>query len=220
MVELLTASGMRVIVVKDTEYPPTPVHFLNNWISFHEDGRAVLYPMFAPNRRLERRMDVLLKVENETGRKYKLVDSTCELCKSVSGRNRQSGVGFHQKPYCVRFRRTDKQLLELWCDEMKFTPVSFTAVQQVGNELLPIYHTNVMMCVCDELAVVCTDTIRDENERLKLMPPSPKAVKKIVEISEEQMHRFAGNMIQLKNSSGEKFILMSQTAHHSLNEFN
>ena len=221
MVELLTASGMRVVVVKDTEYPPTPDSiFPNNWISFHEDGRAVLYPMFAPNRRLERRMDVLLKVENETGRKYKLVDySTYELQNQfLEGTGSLVLDRKNRIAYASLSERTDKQLLELWCDEMKFTPVSFTAVQQVGNELLPIYHTNVMMCVCDELAVVCTDTIRDENERLKLIASLTESSKKIVEISEEQMHRFAGNMIQLKNSSGEKFILMSQTAHHSLNE--
>ena len=159
-------------------------------------------------------------MENETGRKYKLIDySTCELQNQfLEGTGSLVLDRKNRIAYASLSERTDKQLLELWCDEMKFTPVSFTAVQQVGNELLPIYHTNVMMCVCDELAVVCTDTIRDENERLKLIASHTESSKKIVEISEEQMHRFAGNMIQLKNSSGEKFILMSQTAHHSLNE--
>ena len=219
MVELLTASGMRVIVVKDTEYPPTPDSiFPNNWISFHENDRAVLYPMFAPNRRLERRMDVLLEVENETGRKYKLVDySTCELQNQfLEGTGSLVLDRKNRIAYASLSERTDKMLLENWCHEMKFTPVSFTATQQVGNELLPIYHTNVMMCVGEELAVVCTDTVRDENEKQNLIRSLTESRKKIVEITEEQMHRFAGNMLQLKNKSGQKFILLSLNAFNSL----
>ena len=220
MVELLTASGMRVIVVKDTEYPQTPDSiFPNNWISFHEDGRAVLYPMFAPNRRLERRMDMLLKVENETGRKYKLVDySTCELQNQfLEGTGSLVLDRKNRIAYASLSERTDKQLLERFCKEMNYTPVSFTATQQVGTARLPIYHTNVMMCVCDELAVVCTDTVRNENERRKLIASLTESRKKIVEISEEQMHCFAGNMLQLKNKNGEKFMLMSLSAFNSLN---
>ena len=219
MVKLLQNSGIKVIVVKDTEYPPTPDSiFPNNWISFHEDGRAVLYPMFAPNRRLERRMDVLLKVENETGRKYKLVDySTCELQNQfLEGTGSLVLDRKNRIAYASLSERTDKMLLENWCHEMKFTPVSFTATQQVGNELLPIYHTNVMMCVREKLAVVCTDTVRDENEKQSLIRSLTDSRKKIVEITEEQMHRFAGNMLQLKNKSGQKFILLSLNAFNSL----
>jgi len=219
MVRLIRNAGVNVITVKDTEYPQTPDSiFPNNWISFHEDGRAVLYPMFAPNRRLERRMDVILTVENVTGKSYKLVDySTCELQNSfLEGTGSMVFDRHNRIAYTSLSERTDKQLLERFCKEMNYTPVSFTATQQVGTALLPIYHTNVMMCVCDELAVVCTDTVRDENERRKLIVSLTESRKKIVEISEEQMHRFAGNMLQLKNKSGQKFILLSLNAFNSL----
>ena len=219
MVRLIRNAGVNVITIKDTEYPQTPDSiFPNNWISFHEDGRAVLYPMFAPNRRLERRMDVILTVENVTGKSYKLVDySTCELQNSfLEGTGSMVFDRHNRIAYTSLSERTDKQLLERFCKEMNYTPVSFTATQQVGTALLPIYHTNVMMCVCDELAVVCTDTVRDENERRKLIVSLTESRKKIVEISEEQMHRFAGNMLQLKNKSGQKFILLSLNAFNSL----
>ncbi len=219
MVRLIRNAGVNVITVKDTEYPQTPDSiFPNNWISFHEDGRAVLYPMFAPNRRLERRMDVILTVENVTGKSYKLVDySTCELQNSfLEGTGSMVFDRHNRIAYASLSERTDKQLLERFCKELNYTLVSFTATQELGTALLPIYHTNVMMCVCDELAVVCTDTVRDENERRKLIVSLTESRKKIVEISEEQMHRFAGNMLQLKNKSGQKFILLSLNAFNSL----
>ena len=219
MVRLIRNAGINVITVKDTEYPQTPDSiFPNNWISFHEDGKAVLYPMFALNRRLERRMDVLLKVENETGRKYKLVDySTYELHNQfLEGTGSLVLDRKNRIAYASLSERTDKELLEKWCKKMKYTPVSFTATQQVGNELLPIYHTNVMMCVGERLAVVCLDAIRDEDEQQNLTRSLFESHKDIVPLFETQMNQFAGNMIQLKNSSGDKFMLMSQTAYNSL----
>ena len=220
MVKLLQNSGINVIVVKDTEYPPTPDSiFPNNWISFHKDGRAVLYPMFAPNRRQERRMDVILTVENETGKTYDLLDYSDYELRNIFLEGTGSIVldRINRIAYASLSQRTDKQLFEKFCKEMLFQPVSFHATQQVGQERLPIYHTNVMMCVGEELAVVCPETIQDENERHRLMKMLNETGKKIVEISEEQMHCFAGNMLQLKNKNGEKFMLMSLSAFNSLN---
>ena len=220
MVKLLQNSGIKVIVVKDTEYPPTPDSiFPNNWISFHKPSKVVLYPMFAPNRRQERRMDVILTVENETGKTYDLLDYSDYELRNIFLEGTGSIVldRINRIAYASLSQRTDKQLFEKYCKEMLFQPVSFHATQQVGQERLPIYHTNVMMCVGEELAVVCPETIQDENERHRLMKMLNETGKKIVEITEEQMHCFAGNMLQLKNKNGEKFMLMSLSAFNSLN---
>jgi len=220
MVKLLQNSGIKVIVVKDTEYPPTPDSiFPNNWISFHKPSKVVLYPMFAPNRRQERRMDVILTVENETGKTYDLLDYSDYELRNIFLEGTGSIVldRINRIAYASLSQRTDKQLFEKFCKEMLFQPVSFHATQQVGQERLPIYHTNVMMCVGEELAVVCPETIQDENERHRLMKMLNETGKKIVEITEEQMHCFAGNMLQLKNKNGEKFMLMSLSAFNSLN---
>ena len=220
MVKRLQNSGIKVIVVKDTEYPPTPDSiFPNNWISFHKPSKVVLYPMFAPNRRQERRMDVILTVENETGKTYDLLDYSDYELRNIFLEGTGSIVldRINRIAYASLSQRTDKQLFEKYCKEMLFQPVSFHATQQVGQERLPIYHTNVMMCVGEELAVVCPETIQDENERHRLMKMLNETGKKIVEITEEQMHCFAGNMLQLKNKNGEKFMLMSLSAFNSLN---
>lgn len=220
MVKLLQNSGIKVIVVKDTEYPPTPDSiFPNNWISFHKPSKVVLYPMFAPNRRQERRMDVILTVENETGKTYDLLDYSDYELRNIFLEGTGSIVldRINRIAYASLSQRTDKQLFEKYCKEMLFQPVSFHATQQVGQERLPIYHTNVMMCVGEELAVVCPETIQDENERHRLMKMLNETGKKIVEITEEQMQCFAGNMLQLKNKNGEKFMLMSLSAFNSLN---
>ena len=220
MVKLLQNSGIKVIVVKDTEYPPTPDSiFPNNWISFHKPSKVVLYPMFAPNRRQERRMDVILTVENETGKTYDLLDYSDYELRNIFLEGTGSIVldRINRIAYASLSQRTDKQLFEKYCKEMLFQPVSFHATQQGGQERLPIYHTNVMMCVGEELAVVCPETIQDENERHRLMKMLNETGKKIVEITEEQMHCFAGNMLQLKNKNGEKFMLMSLSAFNSLN---
>ena len=222
MVKLLQNSGINVIVVKDTEYPPTPDSiFPNNWISFHKPSKVVLYPMFAPNRRQERRMDVILTVENETGKTYDLLDYSDYELRNIFLEGTGSIVldRINRIAYASLSQRTDKELFEKFCKEMLFQPVSFHATQQVGQVRLPIYHTNVMMCVGEELAVVCSDTIQDENERHRLIKMLNETEKKIIEITEEQMHCFTGNMLQLKNKNGEKFMLMSLSAFNSLNNF-
>jgi len=220
MVKLIQNYGIKVIVVKDTEYPPTPDSiFPNNWISFHKPSKVVLYPMFAPNRRQERRMDVILTVENETGKTYDLLDYSDYELRNIFLEGTGSIVldRINRIAYASLSQRTDKELFEKFCKEMLFQPVSFHATQQMGQERLPIYHTNVMMCVGEELAVLCPETIQDENERHRLIKMLNESGKKIIEITEEQMHCFAGNMLQLKNKNGEKFMLMSLSAFNSLN---
>ena len=220
LVALLEHEGVDVTVIQDTSIPVKPdAIFPNNWISFHKPSKVVLYPMFAPNRRQERRMDVILTVENETGKTYDLLDYSDYELRNIFLEGTGSIVldRINRIAYASLSQRTDKQLFEKYCKEMLFQPVSFHATQQVGQERLPIYHTNVMMCVGEELAVVCPETIQDENERHRLMKMLNETGKKIVEITEEQMHCFAGNMLQLKNKNGEKFMLMSLSAFNSLN---
>lgn len=221
MVEMLRANGVDVITVKDTPYPHTPDSiFPNNWISFHIANSAVFYPMFAENRRLERRMDVLLAVEQHRNAKYEFKDYSHfeQEERFLEGTGSMIFDRENRVAYAALSQRTDKALFLDFCRELNFKPIYFDATQQVGNERLAIYHTNVMMCIADTYAVVCLNCIEDEKEREKLVETLKSTKKEIVEISEEQMNQFAGNMLQVKNKQGEKILVMSQTAYNSLNE--
>ena len=118
--------------------------------------------------------------------------------------------------YACLSQRTERNLFELFCREMEYTPVAFHSFQSVEGKRLPIYHTNVMMCVADRYVIICTDTIDDAAERKAVVDTIEKSGKKIIEISESQMHRFAGNMLQVNNTDGDKFLVMSDTAYRSL----
>lgn len=219
MVQKLRENDVDVIVERDTLYPHTPDSiFPNNWISFHEKNRAVLYPMFAENRRMERRIDVLLSVENHLQKKYKIIDYT----PFEDDGHYLEGTGSIildrkiKKAYASLSPRTDKALFLDYCAEMKLHPVMFEATQQVDGEQLSIYHTNVMMCVADNYVVICLDSIQNETERKTVVSEIKENGKKIVEITAEQMNHFAGNMLQIKNRAGEKLLAMSQSAYESL----
>ena len=221
MVEMLRANGVDVITVKDTPYPHTPDSiFPNNWISFHIANSAVFYPMFAENRRLERRMDVLLAVENHRKANYEFKDYS-HFEKNGQFLEGTGSMVFDREnrvAYAALSPRTDKTLFLDFCRELNFHPVFFNATQQVGDERLAIYHTNVMMCIADTYAVVCLNCVQDKKEREELVKTLKSTGKEIVEISEEQMNQFAGNMLQVKNKQGEKLLVMSQTAYNSLNQ--
>lgn len=221
MVKQLKANGINVIVVKDTPYPHTPDSiFPNNWISFHLNNHVIFYPMFAENRRLERRMDVLIEVENQLNRKFHYTDYSSFEKENIFLEGTGSIVPDRKNriAYAGISPRTDKDLFLKFCQEQNFRPVYFYATQTVDGEQLPIYHTNVIMCLGDQFAVVCLDTIKDEEERKMLENELEKSGKEIVEITVNQMNSFAGNMLQLKNEKEEKFLTMSQTAYDSLTE--
>ena len=221
MVAKLRNEGIDIIVEKDTPYPHTPDSiFPNNWISFHSDGQVIIYPMFAENRRLERRMDVFLSVEKYMGKLYRLTDiSKYELEERfLEGTgsivlDRENNIA-----YASISQRTDKSLFLQYCSHMNFHPFYFHATQMYENARLPVYHTNVMMCVADKFAVVCFESIENRDERHNLEKELKKSGKQIVDISLEQMNRFAGNMLQVKNKSGQKFMILSQAAYDSLNK--
>jgi hypothetical protein len=214
-VKKLTVAGVDVTVVKDTQEPHTPDSiFPNNWISFHQDGTIVLYPMYAVNRRAERKQHVI----DAIAAKFKL-NNTIDLSAHEKNNLFLEGTGSmvldreKKIAYACLSPRTDKTILEEWCKQMNYTPCSFYSVDESGGE---IYHTNVMMCVADKYVVICLDSIRDNNERQQVINTINKSGKQIIEIAYPQMNRFAGNMLQVQNASGEKILLMSSQAYTSL----
>ncbi|MDO5509255.1 MAG: arginine deiminase-related protein [Weeksellaceae bacterium] len=220
-VEKLRNHGVEVIVVKDNHKENTPDSvFPNNWFSTHEDGAVILYPMFAENRRKERRPDLQEILQNNGF----IVDRIVDLSASEDSDKFLEGTGSmildhdNQILYAAISPRTDKDLVLQWCEKMDFTPLMFRAVQSVEDQRIPIYHTNVMLTVGDKYAVVCLETIDDEQQRAQVIESLNKTEKEIIAITEEQMHKFAGNMLQVANKQGEKFLVMSQQAYNSLTE--
>lgn len=220
-VEKLRNKGINVITIKDTLEPHTPDSiFPNNWVSFGADGKVFLYPMFAPNRRDERRPEVLKAVEN-AGFEIKGID---DISASENQNLFLEGTGSmifdheNKLAYGSVSLRLDENLFREFCEKIGYEPVVFHSFQTAGAERLPIYHTNVMMCVADKFVVICLDCIDDELEREKVQETIKSSGKEIIEISEEQMQQFAGNMLQVHNKNGEKFLVMSETAYKSLNQ--
>lgn len=212
---LLRTEGVEVLVVQDTPEPHTPDSvFPNNWFSTHEGGTLVLYPMYAKNRRLERKPEVLELLKS----KYKIkrvVDLTEWEEKSLFLEGTGSMIADRDNNliYACRSPRTDESVLEEFCNELDFDYFLFSAYDNDGGL---IYHTNVMMCVATKFVVACLDSIRDINERQDFIGLVEESDKELIEISLEQMNQFAGNMIELKNKKGEPLLIMSATAKRSL----
>lgn len=218
-VEKLRAKGIQVITIKDTLEPHSPDSiFPNNWVSFHEDGRVALYPMFAMNRRVERRSDILDTLRNEGFN----ITEVNDFSNSEKEEKFLEGTGsmIFDHDFKIAYGsvslRLDEGLFRDFCEKFGYTPVVFHSFQNVGNQRLPIYHTNVMMCVAEQFVVICLDCIDDELEREKVQEVIKSTDKEVIEISEEQMHQFAGNMLQVQNEEGTQFLVMSQTAYKSL----
>lgn len=221
MVRVLRENGIKVIIIKDTPYPHTPDSiFPNNWISFHMNNHVIFYPMFAENRRLERRMDILLEIENQLDRKFHYTDYSNFEKENIFLEGTGSIVPDRKNriAYASISVRTDKDLFLKFCQEQDFKPVYFNATQTVDGKQFPIYHTNVIMCVGDKYVVICLDTIKDEKERKMVVDSIENSGKEVVEITIDQMNSFAGNMLQLKNDKEEKFLTMSKSAYDSLTE--
>ncbi len=217
-VEKLRSKGITVITIKDTISPKTPDSiFPNNWVSFHRDGKVVLYPMFAENRRLERRDDIINQIK-EQFEVTEVIDYSGAEKDNLFLEGTGSMIFDHDNKiaYGSVSLRLDEDLFRKFCAEFGFRPVVFHSYQTAGEERLPIYHTNVMMCVADKFVVICLDCIDDELEREKVIETIKNSGKELIEISEEQMQNFAGNMLQVHNNLGEKFLVMSQSAYRSL----
>lgn len=217
-VEKLRSKGINVITVIDTLEPHTPDSiFPNNWISMHSDGTVVLYPMCAVNRRWERRNDILEMLQKNFKVK-EIIDLSAPENEGKFLEGTGSMIFDHDNKlaYGSVSLRLDEKLFREFCEKFGFTPVVFHSYQTANNERLPIYHTNVMMCVADQFVVICLDCIDDETERVNVVNAIVNSGKEIIEISESQMQRFAGNMLQLQNPEGKKFLVMSLSAYQSL----
>ena len=219
-VSKLRKVGVEVIVVDDIKENDTPDSiFPNNWVSFHENGNIGLYPMFAENRRRERREDILASLEEKGFTINNILDYTAGEDENVF----LEGTGSllldraNEKAYCALSERANEDLFIEFCEDFEYMPVVFTANQTVNGERKAIYHTNVMMCLAENFAVICLDTIDDKKERKKLIASLKEDGKEIISITEAQMHNFAGNMLQVKGVFDKKYLVMSASAHKSLN---
>jgi len=217
LVKKLEAKGVNVIRIKDTLEPHTSDSiFPNNWITTHQDGAVVLYPMEAKNRRLERRDDVVETLESEYGFTY---DRVLDFSPHELSEKYLEGTGslildrVNKIAYACYASRTEKSLLDLWATTLGYSVCGFAAAVANGDQ---IYHTNVMMCLGSTYVVICLDVIPDENERATVVESLNKTGHEIIDISEEQMFQFAGNMLEVLGDDGQKLLAMSQAAHESL----
>jgi hypothetical protein len=221
MMDILKENAIDLIIVKDTPEPHTPDSiFPNNWVSFHQDGQVALYPMFADNRRLERRSDILSLLEEKGFMIQKIIDYSPFEKEGhfLEGTGSMVLDRENKVAYAALSERTSKDLFLKFCDDFQFTPCCFTANQTLGNKRLPIYHTNVMMCIGNRYAVVCLESVDGQTERRKIIDSLSANQKEIIEITEKQMNQFAGNMLQIENRQGEKLLVMSESAHSALSE--
>lgn len=219
-VEKLRAVGVNVIVENDDLQMDTPDSiFPNNWISFHENGDIGLYPMFAENRRRERREEVLDRLESEGFIINDVYDYTSAEDEGVflEGTGNLLLDRVNRKAYCALSPRAHEELLIEFCEDFEYLPVIFTANQTVDGERVAIYHTNVMMCLAEEFCVICLDSIDDPAEKKNVVQHLKKDGKQIIAITEAQMHHFAGNMLQVQGKDN-KYLVMSTAAHKSLNK--
>ncbi len=218
-VNVLRAKGVQVVVVDDTKEPDTPDSiFPNNWVSFHSDGTVGLYPMFAENRRNERREDILEQLESEGF----LIENVMDYTSAEEQEIYLEGTGsllidrVNKIVYCALSVRADEELIIEFCEDFDCMPVIFTANQTVEDKRLPIYHTNVMMCLAENFAVICLDTIDDKKEKKNVVHHLKESGKEIISISESQMHHFAGNMLQVLGADEKRYLVMSSQAFDSL----
>ncbi|WP_369999687.1 citrulline utilization hydrolase CtlX [Winogradskyella sp.] len=218
-VEKLRAVGINVIVEDDDERMDTPDSiFPNNWVSFHSNGDVGIYPMFAENRRRERREEVFTRLEEEGFKIENVVDYTAAEDEGFFLEGTGSVVldRVNRKAYCALSPRADEDLFIEFCEDFEYTPVVFTANQTVEGKRLQIYHTNVMMCLAENFAVICLDAIDDKKERKNVVKHLKQDGKEIISITEGQMHQFAGNMLQLRGDNNQRYLVMSEAAHKSL----
>jgi hypothetical protein len=214
----LRGVGVNVIVENDDPTLDTPDSiFPINWVSFHKSGMVGMYPMFAENRRRERREEIFIRLEKEGF----LVEGFMDYTMAEEEGYFLEGTGsllldrVHNKVYCAISPRADEELVIEFCEDFECDPVLFTANQDYKGQRLPIYHTNVMMALAENFAVICLDSIDDKHEKKHVIKHLKETKKEIITITEEQMHHFAGNMLQVQGKDA-KYMVMSEAARSSL----
>ena len=218
-VEKLRAVGVDVTVVDDTLDPDTPDSiFPNNWISFHENGDVAMYPMFAENRRAERREEILDILED----KGFVINNIVDYTSAEEDGFYLEGTGSllldreNNKAYCALSPRADEELFIEFCEDFDYAPVIFEAFQTVDGERKLIYHTNVMMCLGETFAVICAECIDDKKERKMVLDNLKENNKEIILITEAQVNTFAGNMLEVRGANDKRYLVMSAAAHQCL----
>lgn len=211
----LTKNGINVTVFNDSLSPIKPdAIFPNNWISLYEDGKVIIYPMFAPNRRTEVNETFIKQLSTEFEVK-EIVDLRHyeKQNKFLEGTGSIIFDHVNKVAYACLSERTNKELFEEVCELLNYKPISFTAIDNNGK---PIYHTNVMMCVGSNFATICLESIKDSVEKEKVISSLKKSGLAIVDISYHQLQNFAGNMLELTNNDNNKIVVLSQSAFNSL----
>ena len=215
----LRDAGITVVVADDTPEPHTPDSiFPNNWVSFHADGRVVLYPMEAPNRRTERRPDIIEMLDTEMGFQ---VRDVIDLSVHEKNGHYLEGTGSmvldrtNRIAYACLSSRTQLDPLGDFAQRMDYDVVAFDAFDRNGER---IYHTNVLMNVGESVAVICAESISDEAQREAVLAQLKVTGHQVVKLSYDQLDAFAGNMLELRREDGVRVIAMSSQAWNSLNE--
>jgi len=223
LIKKLKDAGVNVIVVNDTPEPPKPdAIFPNNWISFHEDAclpdrqaTVVLYPMYAANRRTERRKDIIELLGKQYGFTFNnVIDLTQyeQKGKFLEGTGSLVFDRVNKVAYSSVSERTSPELVHTLCSQLNYIPHIFHAV----DEGVAVYHTNVVMTVCNRFAVICLDYISSETEKAALTNSLRSAGKEILVITPQQVKSFAGNMLGLSSEQGKSLLVMSSQAYNSL----
>ncbi|OCB76583.1 citrulline utilization hydrolase CtlX [Flavobacterium crassostreae] len=219
LVQQLRAVGVSVLVVEDILTPDTPDSiFPNNWVSFHENAEVALYPMFAENRRAERREDILDTLEQKGFQIENIVDYTSaeEDGFFLEGTGSMVLDRANKKAYCALSARADEELFIEFCEDFDYAPILFEAYHTVAGQQELIYHTNVMMTIGTDFAVVCAAAIEDKKERKMVLDTLKNDGKEIILITQEQVAHFAGNMLEVRGTADKKYLVMSAAAQQSL----
>ena len=213
--EAISKKGILVHALDDdSEFDTPDAVFPNNWISFHKSHKAVLYPMFASNRRLERKSSTLEKLFNQ-GLNIEIIKDYSQFENDNKFLEGTGSIVLDRKnkfAYCSLSSRSNNELLQLFCSEMNYTPIVFNSTYQSK----PIYHTNVMMSICNNFSIICLDSIKDENQRRSVKANLKDSNLEIIDITIDQMCSFLGNSIQLIDSNYNPLLVMSSRAYKSI----
>ena len=220
LVEKIKSCGFKVHVFQDDLEHDTPDSiFPNNWITFHSRQKLALYPMFAKNRRLERNEQVIKYLEKKKLIFKDIIDYSSAENDSLFLEGTGSMVldRLNRKAYCSISERTNEILVDEFCEDFNYLPIVFKSFHNFRDDRLPIYHTNVMMCIANDYCIICLESIDDKSSKVNICRSLLDDNKEIIEISEKQLESFSGNMIELINEKGS-FLFMSQSAYNALNK--
>lgn len=212
---LMRQAGIDVFVFEDSPEPNKPdAIFPNNWFSVHADGKCVLYPMMAENRRNERDVNHITKLQTQFG-PLKIIDLSFyeKENKFLEGTGSVVFDHVNRIAYASRSPRTNETVLKDLCHQLNYIPLIFDAVDESGKA---IYHTNVIMCIASSFVLICLDSIQKEEDQDRVIDSFNHTNHKIIAISYSQMRSFAGNMLEVKSKSGQPYLLLSQSALNSL----